>query len=42
MLIIVVMKLIEARIEDTPARCREKIVMSTEGPECEMFEARGG
>jgi len=41
-LMIVVMKLIEARIEDTPARCSEKIVISTDGPECEMFEARGG
>ncbi|MEB0055069.1 hypothetical protein QN402_31880, partial [Pseudomonas sp. FG1] len=26
MLMIVVIKLIEAKIEDTPARCREKIV----------------
>lgn len=41
-LIIVVMKLIEARIDDTPARCSEKIVMSTDGPECEIFAARGG
>lgn len=42
MLIIVVMKLIEARMEDTPARCREKIVMSTDGPEWEMLAASGG
>jgi hypothetical protein len=41
-LIIVVMKLIEPRIEDTPARCRAKIVISTEGPEWEMLAARGG
>lgn len=32
MLIIVVIKLIAPRIDDTPARCREKIVRSTEAP----------
>lgn len=32
MLIIVVIKLIAPRIEETPARCREKIVRSTEAP----------
>jgi len=32
MLRIVVMKLMAPRIEDTPARCREKMVMSTEDP----------
>lgn len=32
MLIIVVIKLIEPRIEEVPARCREKIARSTEGP----------
>lgn len=31
-LIIVVMKLMAPRIEETPARCREKIVKSTEVP----------
>lgn len=31
--IAVVIKLIEARIEDTPAKCKEKIAKSTEGPE---------
>jgi len=31
-LIIVVIKLIAPRIDDTPARCREKIVKSTEAP----------
>lgn len=31
-LIIVVIKLIAPRIDDTPARCREKIVRSTEAP----------
>lgn len=29
----VVIKLIEAKIEDTPAKCKEKIAKSTEGPE---------
>ena len=29
---IVVIKLIAPKIEDTPARCREKIAKSTEGP----------
>lgn len=42
MLITVVIKLMEPKIEDTPARCREKIVISTDGPEWEMFAARGG
>lgn len=32
MLITVVIKLIAPRIEDTPARCNEKIVKSTEAP----------
>jgi len=32
MLIIVVMKLIAPKIEDTPAKCREKIVRSTDAP----------
>lgn len=32
MLIIVVIKLIAPRIEETPARCREKIVRSTDAP----------
>lgn len=31
-LIIVVIKLIAPKIEDAPARCREKIAKSTEGP----------
>lgn len=42
MLIIVVMKLMAPRIEDTPARCREKIARSTEGPEWARFLANGG
>lgn len=32
MLMIVVMKLIAPRMDDTPARCREKMVRSTEAP----------
>lgn len=36
------MKLIDARIDETPARCREKIVKSTEAPACARFPARGG
>jgi hypothetical protein len=42
MLIIVEIKLIAPKIEETPARCREKIVISTEAPLCEMFDERGG
>jgi hypothetical protein len=38
----VVIKLIAPRIEDAPAKCREKIARSTDGPACAMFEARGG
>lgn len=42
MLMMVVMKLMAPRIEDAPARCREKIVRSTEAPACARFPARGG
>jgi hypothetical protein len=38
----VVMKLIEARIDLIPARWREKITMSTDGPEWARFPDRGG
>lgn len=41
-LIIVVMKLIAPRMDDTPARCREKMVRSTEAPAWARFPARGG
>ena len=34
MLKIVVMKLIAPRIDEAPARCRDRIAMSTEAPEC--------
>ena len=42
MLMIVVIKLIAPRIENTPAKCREKIVRSTEAPACAKFPAKGG
>ena len=41
-LTIVVIKLMAPRIEDTPARWREKIVRSTEGPAWARFPAKGG
>lgn len=42
MLIIVVIKLIAPRIEETPARWREKMVRSTDAPACARFPASGG
>lgn len=39
---IVVMKLIAPRIEEIPARCREKIVKSTDAPAWARLPARGG
>lgn len=42
MLIIVVIKLIDARMEETPAKCKEKIVKSTDAPACARFPANGG
>ena len=41
-LIIVVIKFNAPKIEDTPARCSEKIAKSTEGPACARFLERGG
>lgn len=41
-LITVVIKLIEARIDEAPARCREKIARSTDPPACAMFLESGG
>lgn len=38
----VVIKLIDPRIDETPARCKEKIARSTEGPLWEIFADRGG
>lgn len=42
MLMIVVMKLIAPRIEETPARCSEKMVRSTDAPAWARLLARGG
>lgn len=42
MLMHVVMKLIAPRIEDAPAKWREKMAKSTDGPECTRFPERGG
>lgn len=41
-LIIVVIKLIAPRIEETPAKCREKMVRSTEAPAWARLPAKGG
>lgn len=41
-LIQVVIKLMAPKIEDAPARCSAKIVMSIDGLECAMFPASGG
>jgi hypothetical protein len=41
-LIIVVIKLMAPKIEETPARCNLKIVKSTEAPECAIDEDSGG
>lgn len=38
----VVMKLIAPKIDETPARWREKIVRSTDAPAWARFPARGG
>jgi len=42
MLIIVVIKFTAPRIEETPARCREKIAKSTEPPAWARLPDRGG
>ena len=41
-LMIVVIKLMAPRIEETPARCKEKMVRSTEAPAWARLPARGG
>lgn len=41
-LITVVMKLIAPKIDEAPAKCKEKIAKSTEGPAWAIFDARGG
>ena len=42
MLIIVVIKLMAPKIDDTPAKWREKIVRSTDAPACARLPASGG
>lgn len=42
MLMIVVMKLIAPRIDEIPAKWREKIVKSTDAPAWARLPARGG
>ena len=42
MLITVVIKLMAPKIEETPAKWREKILKSTEAPACAMAPDRGG
>lgn len=41
-LIIVVIKLMAPRIEEIPAKWREKMVKSTEAPACAKFPDKGG
>lgn len=42
MLIVVVIKLIAPRIDETPAKCKEKMVRSTDAPAWARLPARGG
>jgi hypothetical protein len=42
MLITVVIKFTAPRIDEAPARWREKIAKSTDGPACAIFLAKGG
>lgn len=42
MLMIVVIKLIAPKIEEIPAKCKEKIAKSTEEPPCAILEESGG
>lgn len=42
MLIMVVMKLIDPRIDEAPAKCNEKMAKSTDGPEWAKFLDSGG
>jgi len=39
---IVLIKFIAPKMEDTPAKCREKIAQSTDGPEWAIFPLSGG
>jgi hypothetical protein len=40
--LIVDIKLMEPKIEEAPAKCREKIAISTAGPLCDRFLDKGG
>jgi hypothetical protein len=42
MLIVVEMKFTAPRIDETPAKCSEKIAKSTDAPACAILLARGG
>lgn len=42
MLIMVVIKLIEAKIDEIPAKCKEKIAKSTDAPAWARLPAKGG
>jgi len=42
MLIVGVIQFTAPRIEDTPAKCREKMARSTDAPACTVPLARGG
>jgi hypothetical protein len=42
MLIVVVMKFTAPKMEDTPAKCKEKMARSTDAPACAIPLARGG
>jgi hypothetical protein len=42
MLIVVVMKFTAPRIDETPAKCNEKMAKSTDAPACAIPLARGG
>lgn len=42
MFITVVMKFTAPIMDDAPAKCREKMAKSTDGPACARFLARGG
>jgi len=41
-LMIVVIKLVAPKIDEAPAKCRERIAKSTDGPMWAMFLAKGG
>jgi hypothetical protein len=42
MLITVVIKFTAPKIEEIPAKCKEKIAKSTEAPACAILDDRGG